>query len=158
MSCKIDSFENDSDDNFKAAFERLVADRIFTDISVAVTECLQNIYADSNTEMLAEGRAKADAAKKFLDDAARGRRPWQMGEEECADQHPGHQQYPAQQRYSAQQRPAQQHYPAQQHQQHLQQQQQQQAVRVEEERVEGAATLSSIQEVYAAQEDASIEW
>jgi hypothetical protein len=31
-------------------------------------------------------------------------------------------------------------------------------VRVEEERVEGAATLSSIQEVYAAQEDASIEW
>jgi hypothetical protein len=116
LSCKIDSLENDSDDNFKAAFERLAANRVFTDISVAVTECLQHIYADGNTEMLAEGRAKADAAKKFLDDAARGRRPWQTEEEECAEQHPGHQQYPAQQRYSAQQRPAQQHYPAQRHQ------------------------------------------
>jgi hypothetical protein len=31
-------------------------------------------------------------------------------------------------------------------------------LQAEEERVEGAATISSIQEVYAAQEDASIEW
>jgi hypothetical protein len=81
------SLENDSNDNFKAAFERLAANRVFSEISAAVTACLRKIYAESDAELSPDDIAKADAATKYLDDAALGRRPWPAEQERHAVQH-----------------------------------------------------------------------
>ncbi len=67
-----DSLENDSNDNFKAAFDRLLANCAFAQMAAAVTACLRKIYADSDADMSPDIMAKADAARTFLENASRG--------------------------------------------------------------------------------------
>jgi hypothetical protein len=80
-----DSLENDSNDNFKAAIDRLLANCAFTQMAAAVTACLRKMYADGDTNMSPDIIAKADAARTFLENAARGQRPWLTEQEECAE-------------------------------------------------------------------------
>ncbi len=68
-----DSLENYSTDNFKDAFNWLLSNCAFTQMAPAVTACLRKMYAESDADMPPDIMAKADAAKTFLVNAARGR-------------------------------------------------------------------------------------
>ncbi len=111
-------------------------------MAAAVTACLQKMYADGDADMSPDIVAEANAARKFLEDAARGRRPWLTEQEKPAELL--HVQPQLQDYQHAQPQP----------QLQVQHQKQQQVLAAKEVRVDGVATISQAEEAFAASQDA----